>query len=130
MSKIKITSFGEAEEVFERAKDKTKGKKLGNNTWLKCNNCIYDITYYVVLHNTPVVLYEMNGNITLNSGSYKTSTTKERMNFYTPSSVKIFQDDYVWYVEISDQQYLRTYRYFDGFSINVTTKNTNAIPIA
>lgn len=50
-------------------------------------------------HQTPVVA-EKNGEYRLTSGGWQTSTTKERINQYTPRGVKVIQRDYEWYVEL------------------------------
>lgn len=59
-------------------------RKLANNTYLvrKDNGNIA-----VRLHNTDVVTYHPNGNIFFTSGGYRTVTTKDRMNGFSPATV-------------------------------------------
>ncbi len=47
-------------------------------------------------HATDVVTYHKDGRIVLNSGGYRTMTTKDRMNCYSPASV--YQESGLWYV--------------------------------
>lgn len=48
------------------------------------------------LHNTDVVTFLPNGKIELNSGGWRTATTKERINKFSPA--RLHQDKGVWYV--------------------------------
>jgi len=50
----------------------------------------------VQLFSTEVVVYHKDGSITLDSGGYRTPTTKDRINRYSP--VSIIQNKGVWYV--------------------------------
>lgn len=54
------------------------------------------VHYY---HQTPVVA-EKDGKYWLNSGGYRTSTTKERINRYCP--FRVFQD-FEWYVKYNNE---------------------------
>lgn len=38
------------------------------------------------LHETAIVTYHANGDVTLNTGGWKTSTTRERMRAFFPAS--------------------------------------------
>ena len=49
-------------------------------------------------HHTNIVTFNPDGSITLNSGGWKTATTKERINEYTPKDIVITQDKSIWYV--------------------------------
>ena len=68
-------------------------RKLGNNTYLVIRD---DNGYGIRLHDTEVVIH-YEDKIVLDSGGYKTVTTKSRMNEYTPYNV--FQKQKVWYVD-------------------------------
>lgn len=69
--------------------------KLANNTYL---SRIPDTdTLAVILHGTAVVHMHPDGTYTLNSGGYRTSTTKDRINTYGPCHV-ITQTKGKWYV--------------------------------
>ena len=68
-------------------------KKVGNNTYLVR---ISPETIGVRLHNTIVVEIHADGSYTLNSGGWRTVTTKARMNEFCP--VKVGQKRYDWFV--------------------------------
>lgn len=67
-------------------------RKLANNTYLIRK----DEDVAVRLHNTDVVTIHANGTYTLNSGTWRTLTTKDRINTYAP--VRIHQEKGVWYM--------------------------------
>jgi hypothetical protein len=64
---------------------------LENNTYLKHRGD----TIAVMLHNTDVVTYFPNGDIKLNSGSWRTVTTKDRINKYAP--IRLWAHKGQWY---------------------------------
>jgi hypothetical protein len=70
-----------------------ESKKVGNNTYLVR---ISPETIGVRLHNTIVVKIHKDGTYTLNSGGWRTVTTKDRINSYCP--VRVSQNKYDWYV--------------------------------
>ena len=82
-----------------------ESKKLANNTYLKKR----DNAIAVMLHQTYVVTYQQDGKIVLNSGGWKTHTTKDRINTYSP--LRINQKKGIWY--LSDGKL-----YHDGIIIN------------
>jgi hypothetical protein len=67
-------------------------RKLENNTYVQRRG--EDIA--VRLHNTDVVTYHKDGTITLNSGGWRTSTTKNRINSYIPGR-GLHQKNSLWY---------------------------------
>ena len=52
----------------------------------------------VKLHKTDVVTYLPDGSIVLDSGGWRTVTTKDRMNRYLPRGIFVRQENNVWYV--------------------------------
>lgn len=50
----------------------------------------------VSYHGTTVVIAHQDGSFTLNSGGYRTSTTKARINDY--SNAQVYQKNYKWFV--------------------------------
>lgn len=87
--KAVIQGYQVAAEVL----GKKESKKLENNTYLERRNLN---TIVVRLHKTDVVTYHADGSIELNTGGWKTSTTKDRINSYAP--VVISQMQSVWYI--------------------------------
>ena len=71
-----------------------QSRKMGNNTYLERRD---DQSIAVKLHQTDVVTYYPNGDIKLNSGGYKTATTKERINTYAP--VRLWQENFAWFMQ-------------------------------
>ena len=71
----------------------TRKRKLGNNTYLVIRD---DNGFGIRLHDTEVVIHYKD-RIVLDSGGYKTVTTKARMNDY--STHTIYQKNHVWYVD-------------------------------
>lgn len=63
-------------------------------------------------HDTDVVTWNLNGTITLNSGGFRTSTTKNRINEYTHA--RISQIDGIWYLGDGSFFYDGTVIYPDG----------------
>jgi len=52
----------------------------------------------VYYHSTAVVLRRNDGRFVLNSGGYQTSTTKTRINQFTPPGCRLFQRNHEWFV--------------------------------
>jgi hypothetical protein len=115
-----------------------ESRKLGNNTYLirhpghltrpgdTKGECIT-----VRLHDTDIVTYHTNGNIILDTGGWKTVTTKDRMNKYTPFC--IYQDKGIWYMNASGSPYSNEGRkksipYFDNMVLNTDGVCLNPIP--
>lgn len=91
--------FGDLLEIFETARFPERGKPLQNNTRLYRYG---EDTLAVRLHNTDVVtldrMDDQNVAVTLDTGGWRTVTTKSRMNEWAPGRVMITQHNYVWYV--------------------------------
>lgn len=88
--------------LFQRSKDKTVGKKIAGNTWVvKMGD-----NYGIKLYDTIIMIFKMDGSITLNSGGYRTRTTKDRINEF--SGIQVTQENGLWYVHARDQVVLFT----------------------
>ena len=68
-------------------------RKVGNNTYAYI---LLDGSVAIELHGTKVVVFYPNGLIKLNSGGYHTSTTKKRINQYSP--VSVYQKNFEWFL--------------------------------
>jgi len=68
-------------------------RKLGNNTYGYIET---DGTVSVELHGTKVVQFYPNGLVKLNSGGWRTHTTKKRINQYSP--VRVYQKNFEWFL--------------------------------
>lgn len=68
-------------------------RKIGNNTYAYIE---HDGSVSIELHGTKVVVFYANGLVKLNSGGWRTSTTKDRINKYSP--VKVYQKNFEWFL--------------------------------
>lgn len=84
----------------------TRKRKLGNNTYLVRIAGGYGIR----LHSTIVVFFRPDYTV-LNSGGWRTVTTKARMNEF--SGFSVYQEKFVWYVEAHG----KTWAFVDGLSL-------------
>ena len=71
-------------------------RKIANNTTL---HRIDADSIAVQLHATNVVTYHRDGRIILNTGGWRTSTTKTRLNDYSPA--RISQRKGEWFVRFN-----------------------------
>jgi hypothetical protein len=82
---------------YQRAKEKLAGResrKIANNTYLKAREAG---AIALRLHETDILTYTPDGKCILNSGGWRTVTTKARMNDYAPGA-PIIQKAGVWYI--------------------------------
>lgn len=82
-------------------------RKIGNNTYLERRD---DETIAIRLHATDVVTFT-SGTITLNSGGWRTVTTKARLNYALP----VYSEKGTWYVGGYPDHENRVV-YYDGIS--------------
>lgn len=78
-----------------RGKRNAERRKVGNNTYAEI---LPNGSVGIKLHNTYVVKIHEDGTYTLNSGGWNTSTTKDRINQYSPK--KVFQRQFQWFIEV------------------------------
>jgi hypothetical protein len=76
-----------------QGKTNRKTRKIGNNTYAEIE---YDNSVSIRLHGTSVVRFYPNGLVKLNSGGWRTSTTKDRINKYSP--VSVYQKNFEWFL--------------------------------
>lgn len=67
--------------------------KVANNTFMEIEDN-GDVRFR--LHSTDVVIRHPDGSCTLNSGGWRTVTTKERLNRYAPC--RVYQEKFSWFV--------------------------------
>jgi len=84
---------------------KTKGDLLSNTENVKnskfiANNTLRinynDGSSAIRFHNTDIITFRTDNKIVLNSGGYRTVTTKERINKFAP--VRLYQNKGLWYL--------------------------------
>jgi hypothetical protein len=88
----KVMTYAEVVQMV-RGKTNRKERKVGNNTYAEIE---YDDSVSIRLHGTAVVRFYPNGTVKLNSGGWRTHTTKKRINQYSP--VYVYQKKYEWYL--------------------------------
>ena len=71
---------------------KRESKKLANNTYLSKDGDDFVVT----LHSTKIIRISPKNEIVLNSGGYRTKTTKQRLNEFSKASVN--QKSGIWYI--------------------------------
>jgi hypothetical protein len=81
-----------------RGKRNAERRKVGNNTYAEI---LSDGSVGITLHHTCVVRIHEDGTYTLSNGGWLTSTTKDRINQYSPC--KVFQKNFEWFVSKGDK---------------------------
>lgn len=85
-----INSYSDADQLLQGRNHQSR--KIGNNTYLVRYTDWGNIA--VRLHATDIVTYYPDGRIVLNTGGWKTVTTKSRINEFSP--LQISQAKGVW----------------------------------
>jgi hypothetical protein len=89
--------------------DAIKSKRIANNT-VRYERANGDIVWR--LHRTDVVTKHPDGTWTLNSGGWKTLTTKDRISTYAPCN--LYSDRGTWYVSGNGERVA----FYDGIKLN------------
>lgn len=120
---------------METCRDISKGKPLANNTRLFAEDgcCpeyapgVSGVEYSIVLHSTAVVRLCLDDSYRLDSGGWRTVTTKARINEYAPGKVRCERG--VWYWVGAGGRY----RFVDGMRVDgagrVFDANGEALPV-
>jgi hypothetical protein len=83
----------EAAIKFKRCRNNERGYLLAANTRLQKRGNAFAVKY----HNTDVVMIRPDGTFRLDSGGWRTSTTKNRMNDILPNCI-VSQNRHTWHV--------------------------------
>ncbi len=70
----------EARSLFGKCRNQNTGHRLANKTYIQMRGSSFAIR----LHNTDIVVIRPNGTYKLNSGGFRTTTTKRKMNNVLP----------------------------------------------
>lgn len=88
--------YDEAKALLKTARVQARGKKINHHTYIVPAD---NEAVAVRLHETNIVTFAPDGTITLNSGGWRTATTKERMNdALRDHGVQITASNGMWYV--------------------------------
>jgi hypothetical protein len=89
-------TYEEAKVLFQRARNKERGYvlpgRLGQTRLVQTEHG-YGVKYVA----TVVVEIREDGTYRLDTGGWRTVTTKERINYYAP--VRMYQRNHVWYLK-------------------------------
>ena len=96
--------------IFKKTGAK-KSERIGNNT-LRVN---YPDREAIRLHDTDILTFQAD-HVKLDSGGWRTHTTKARINQYLPSGVRVTQKDFEWFVEDSRDHTVKPF--VDGMTIS------------
>jgi hypothetical protein len=69
------------------------GRKLAHNTYVEQDA---DGSIGVRFHSTRILTFHAEGTFTVNTGGYRTVTTKQRLNALLPNGYRIYSERYVW----------------------------------
>lgn len=97
----------------------SKSRKLANNTYAERRS---DGSIAIKLHSTDVVTFKPDNSVVLNSGGWKTHTTKERINSFAP--VRLWQKSGRWFLGSNGS----TIEFADGLTIHADGSITGGKP--
>lgn len=86
MSRGYCMTFSEARSLMAKARNKSNGKPIGNNTRLYERGTEEDPYYVVRLHNTDIVEIYPNGTYGIRHNGWTTVTTRARIYDFSPLS--------------------------------------------
>jgi hypothetical protein len=89
-----MLTYSEASDRHARGRNGLA--KVARKTWLRCEVTGGEVTYIVRYHDTDIIKIHSDGSYTLNSGGFRTYTTKQRVNKLTPAHVR--QTAFKWFV--------------------------------
>src|SRR5947207_166547 len=96
---VGILTHAQARDYFIKAADKRPrpyGVKIGHNTYLHVRYETAVPSYAIRYHDTDIVTILPDDTYVLNSGGYRTATTKQRIAALAPG--RLYQKDFTWYV--------------------------------
>jgi len=94
---------------YETADSQLQGRnklsrKVGNNTYLIRNSGVPGDSIHLKLHDTYIITWYADGRVELNSGGWRTVTTKARMNEFL-EGYSISQSKGQWFVSHHNPKY-------------------------
>jgi len=94
------------------------GRKIANNTYAERRGDAIAIR----LHSTDILTFNANGSVAVNTGGWKTVTTKARLNDYLPNGFRIYQTKGIWYWYQYNGQFHTLGQFTDGDKISLNGK--------
>ena len=114
--------YAELAEFLEQGKDKTSRPAENNTRVIRLDAS----TVGVRLHETIVIRFTGEGAITLDSGNWRTVTTKERMNAYLPMPWRVYSEKGQW--RFYNMQTRESWGYADGLTVLPDGTVTGTLP--
>lgn len=103
-------------------------RKVDRNTYLVRNSGVPGDSIHLKLHNTYIITWYADGRTELNSGGWKTVTTKQRINEFLEGYF-VAQQRGVWYLE-QRSDWTRIGVYEDRLTIHPDGTITNMKPLS
>lgn len=103
---VLVNSWEHAEAL-----SKTRKRKIAHNTYLVPGEDYHAVRF----HKTEIVKYWPDGRVELDSGGWRTITTKGRMNSLIPLFWRVYQTNTVWYLGGNSREYV----FEDGITIHL-----------
>ena len=92
-------------------------RKLGHNTYATRFDLLDPAVISIRYHATNVLTFHPDGRVVFNSGGWRTSTTKQRLNRYGPANTYIHQHKFNWFITTD----AGTQPFYDGFTLQCPT---------
>jgi len=106
-------------ELLPDKTGKTNIKKEAHSTVSWDEGVNGEIVHYLKHHQT-IILERHKDHIVLNSGGWRSITTKKRLNDYLPSNFGIYQEKGQWYVCIDGEE--EHFMFYDGIKFSYEGK--------
>lgn len=105
-------------------------KTVGNNTQLHRDSTEPGEPVSLRLHITDIITWYPDGRIVLNSGRWRTMTTKARINAWLPGRWSLYADKGEWFLSTGDwHSDDARYEFADGMTLHPDGSVTGAIPV-
>jgi hypothetical protein len=105
-------------EILEGVENYTEAKIVANNTVEYWNGKRERI---IRLHKTDILRFTPD-KLIINSGGWKTPTTRERINAFSPGWLHLHQKRSLWYISTG----VATSSFYEGITIDLETKEIQA----
>jgi hypothetical protein len=92
----RIASFTQAEEYLSSGRNANYRKIPGLRSTILRRDVVRPLRISLYYHDTAVIQWYRDGRIILDSGGYRTITTKRRLNQF--ANVNIYQRSFTWYM--------------------------------
>ncbi len=107
-----MRSYKELEKFLSKGRSKNERPYSENTRIIRQGNLII-VTYY----DTVIMSFNEKNEVTINSGGWRTCTTKLRINEFLPAEYHLYQDRSIWYIRKGSRDSKDTNIFFDGFTI-------------